>query len=606
MPDHTIPPACKCCGQWLCDCDETIWTYAFMRADIDREPRFNDRGVGCYWSRPEAVEKQAASPNLKGPVQRCTEPMPPTLTRDAGPGQQEAVSVSPEERRPKPYICQSLTPAAGAGEKFMGRILRDQWPKHVFCYRAKGYIKAGQMVTLDDVFYVPQGTLETGSSRDLDTLASFVDTKRGSPSPNTLETDRDLRVRIRMAAEERGIFEPKDEPDFGPEAQRYEVKSLRLFIGGKELTEFKADATYEVGVDEAKGPDKSAAITAWEHPAYGPLATYKPGTDEDRGEVFKREYMCSWPEARWALCVRGAGDWTWFCCRDMRRYGYPGPEHRSNDAITFDSEREAIEFAQRGLPIALAWEVVPYGEYKSADEAVKLKHRNTVECTANPPPSTIPEILSATAIEAYRQHMEHVERLMMASISLPKCPDVSAIARRLNSMGPIDAAAMAHMVGVPLTDKEFDKAICGTAGGTHAPKLGPGETTTYPTEPNGYFYRAKQVTEAPCALKWCDRKWHAKQDPDTDRAGWNLCCSSNCLDTKRKLDATYKRLDDFRSRIWRGDHRARPPEPVMNEIAWAKERTDEEVDAIRQSWRALRHEPLQGNECVWPIVDDEE
>lgn len=103
-----------------------------------------------------------------------------------------------------------------------------------------------------------------------------------------------------------------------------------------------------------------------------------------------------------------------------------------------------------------------------------------------------------------------------------------------------------------------------------------------------------------CALGWCASE--ITRDPHAATTARACYCSTNCHDTAGKIDTTHKRLDDFLNRIGK-----RPQEAGMaGEIAWAKERTTEEITGIRRAWTALRHQATEGNENMWHACDDGE
>lgn len=106
-----------------------------------------------------------------------------------------------------------------------------------------------------------------------------------------------------------------------------------------------------------------------------------------------------------------------------------------------------------------------------------------------------------------------------------------------------------------------------------APTASPGPVV--PTVP-----RPRQVVKRSCALDWCDRA------TTVDRK----YCSDHCKAAADHVHAANARLDSFVNRVSSKQEIASEliRTAMDDEVAWAKDRTSNEVEAIRRRWSSMR------------------
>jgi hypothetical protein len=138
--------------------------------------------------------------------------------------------------------------------------------------------------------------------------------------------------------------------------------------------------------------------------------------------------------------------------------------------------------------------------------------------------------------------------------------------------------------------------------------------------------------ELPCALMFCGRTFTSRPRgafaiPGGFTSGFDIYCSPCCRDFAGRVAAVQDRLTYFGERLaarrgankrWRADRITAAIQTgawvgfkkrkgsYATELAWARQQTLADIEALRCAWNAVQHEPAQGDERVFALLPDED
>jgi hypothetical protein len=125
------------------------------------------------------------------------------------------------------------------------------------------------------------------------------------------------------------------------------------------------------------------------------------------------------------------------------------------------------------------------------------------------------------------------------------------------------------------------------------------------------FERGLQIETRTCDLDWCDRRF--AYVPEVNEALGTITylqrvfCSPHCSDFAARVRAIVDRHNAFEQTCGaRAGSTAEVPAQLRSEIEWSRGQLRDEYRRLQRAWSAVRHEPLEGDERHFALIDNED